>query len=319
MEKQPLLNWLLEEEDPSVRYFSQRYLLHLAQEDEQVRATRNTIMQTGAVPQLLALQNPAGWWGNPQTMSAPMYLATTWQLILLAELAADGSDMHIRKAIDLVFQHLQSEDGSFPHEGVRFTKHCAMDLICNDAMIAFGLAGLGVGIHDGRMQRTLSFLSAVLCSGDYGCRFNKGAQCAWGVVKILRVLSLIPEHERDASMQSAIRQGAEYLLSHDLVKADFPHKPGGKVSEHWFRLGFPRSYHADLLQTALVLAALGYGKDPRLQSTIAFLMEKQLPGGGWALEETWNKLSVPFVKKSKVKPSKWITWQVLAILETIVD
>ncbi|NMB61772.1 MAG: nitrogen fixation protein NifH, partial [Chloroflexi bacterium] len=99
----------------------------------------------------------------------------------------------------------------------------------------------------------------------------------------------------------------------------FPHKPGGKVSEHWFRLGFPRSYHADLLQTALVLAALGYGKDPRLQSTIAFLMEKQLPGGGWALEETWNKLSVPFVKKSKVKPSKWITWQVLAILETIVD
>jgi len=315
MGKEQLLNWLLEEENPSVRYFCQRYLMHLAQDDEQVQVTHRAIMQNGPAAHILAMQDPAGWWDNPQSVSSPMYLGTTWQLMLLAELGAGGSDERIRKAIALVFHHLQSEDGSFPHEGVRFTKQHAMDLICNDAMIAFGLAGLGVGAQDDRMRRTLSFLSAVLCNGDYGCQFNKGAQCAWGVVKILRVLSLIPEQERDESMQRAIRQGAEYLLSHELVKADFPHKEGGKVSEHWFRLGFPRSYQSDLLQTAFVLTALGYGKDSRLQPTIAFLMGKELPGGGWALEETWNKLSVPFVKKSKGRPSKWITWQVLYILK----
>jgi len=36
------------------------------------------IMQKGPVVQNLALQDPAGWWDNPQSMSLPMYLGTTW-------------------------------------------------------------------------------------------------------------------------------------------------------------------------------------------------------------------------------------------------
>lgn len=314
-EEERLIAWLLEEENPSVRYFTLRMILGLAQDDEQALAARRAIMGREPLTTILALQDPAGWWNNSETVSLPMYLSTVWQLMLLAELGADDSDKRIRKAVDLVFKNIQSADGSLPHEGDTFKKKGAMDLICNDGMIAYGLVGLSSESKDERMQRTLSFLVSVLNSGDYNCCFNKSAECAWGVVKILRVLALIPEQERDENMQRAIRRGAGYLLSHELVKANFPHKPGGKVSDHWFRLGFPRSYHADLLQTAFVLTALGYGKDPRLQPTITFLREKQLPGGGWALEETWNKLSVPLVKKSKVKPSKWITWQMLYIMK----
>lgn len=313
-EGERLITWLLEEENPSVRYFTLHKILGLAQDDEQVLAARRAIIQKEPVTSILALQDPAGWWNNAETVSMPMYLSTVWQLMLLAELGADGSDKRIRKAVDLVFKNIQSADGSLPHEGDRFKKKGAMDLICNDAMIAYGLVGLCPEIKDERVQRTLSFLVSVLNSGDYHCCFNKEAECAWGVVKMLRVLSLIPEKERDAKMQQAIQRGADYLLSHDLAKADFPHKEGGKTSEHWFRLGFPRSYQADLLQTAFVLKVLGYGKDERLQPTLAFLREKQLPEGGWALEETWNKMIVPVIRSSKRKPSKWITWQVLYVL-----
>lgn len=315
IEKEQFLDWLLEEENPSVRYFTLRAILGLAQDDERVLAARRAIMQSEPVSRILALQDPAGWWNNAQSMSLPMYLGTVWQLMLLAELGADGSDERIRRAIDLVFQDLQSAEGSFPHEGERFAKQYAMDLICNDAMIAYGLAGLGVGTQDERMQRTVSFLTAVVNSGDYACRFNKGAECAWGVVKMLRVLSLISEDERNENIRQAIKRGAEYLLSHELVKADFPHKEGGKISEHWFRLGFPRSYQSDLLQTAFVLTALGYGKDERLQPTITFLRDKQLPEGGWALDATWNKMIVPVTKPSKGKPDKWISWQAFYVLQ----
>ena len=313
-EREQLIPWLLEEENPSVRYFSLRMIMGLAKDDKQVLAVRRAIMGKEPVTGILALQDPAGWWNNPETVSMPMYLSTVWQLMLLAELGADGSDRRIRKSVDLVFKNIQHTDGSLPHEGDRFKKKEAMDLICNDGMIAYGLIGLSPELKDERVQRTLSFLVSVLSSGDYHCCFNKGAECAWGVVKMLRVLSLIPEKERDAEMQQAIRQGAEYLLSHDLAKADFPHKEGGKISEHWFRLGFPRSYQADLLQTAFVLKVLGYGKDERLQPTLAFLREKQLPEGGWALEETWNKMIVPFTRPFKRKPNKWITWQALYVL-----
>ncbi len=313
-EKERLLNWLLEEENPSVRYFTLRMILGLAEDDKQVITARHAIMQGSPVSSILAMQNSAGYWDNSETVSMPMYLGTVWQLMLLAELGADGSDKRIRKAVDLVFKNIQKDDGSLPHEGERFKKRYPMDLICNDAMIAYGLAGLCAGTKDERMQRTLSFLISVLNSGDYHCRFNKEAECAWGVVKMLRVLSLIPEKDRNTNMRKAIKQGAEYLLSHDLAKADFPYKKGGKTSEHWFRLGFPRSYQADLLQTAFVLKAVGYGKDKRLQPTLTFLNDKRLPEGGWALEETWNKMLVPFTRPSKTKPNKWISWQVYYVL-----
>jgi hypothetical protein len=174
-------------------------------------------------------------------------------------------------------------------------------------LIAFGLIGVGVTYSDERMCHTVDFFVDVLRSGEYECRFNKDAICAWGVVKALRVLSRVPQTERTQSVKEAIDRAAEFMLSRNLAKADYPTKPGGKVSPHWFLLGFPRSYQADILQTALILTELGYSKDARFKPVEDFLLSKRLPDGAWPLEATWNKLSVPFVKKSKRNPSKWIT------------
>ena len=314
MDNKEMLAWLLEEDNPSVRYFTLRDILGLEESNDKVGEACKEIMESGPVPEILALQSDKGWWDNPDSMSMPMYLSTAWQLMLLAELGTDGGHERIRRAVELIFAELQKPDGSFPHEGERWRKKHAMDLVCNDAMIAFGLAGLGVNIQDERMARTFEFLANTLIKEEYECRFNKGAQCAWGVVKMLRVLAYTPAKERTVQMVKGIESGAEYLLNHDLACADFPYKENGKISEHWFRLGFPRSYQADLMQTAFILAKFGYGKDCRLQPTIDFLLSKRLPDGTWALEDTWNKFSVPFVKKSKTKPSKWITWQMSFIL-----
>jgi hypothetical protein len=314
MDNKEIMNWLLEEENPSVRSFTLQEIVGLEENDTRLSKTRAEIMKRGAVPAILAQQSAEGWWDNAEEMSMPMYLSTTWQIILLAELGADGGDARIKKAIDLVFQRLQSEDGSFPHEGRRFCKKRPMDLICNDAMIAYGLVGVGVSTTDERMSRALEFLSRTLINGEYACRFNDGAQCAWGVVKALRVLASVPGDDRTELMKRAIHIGANYLFEHDLAEADFPFKENGKISEHWFRFGFPRSYQADLLQTARILCQMGYADDARLQPTIDFILNKRSPDGTWVLEDTWNKFSIPFVKKSKTRPSKWNTWQACYVL-----
>jgi len=315
MEKEKLLTWLLEEENPSVRFFTLRDIAGLEENDPQLLEARAQIMKRGPVPEILTQQSKDGWWGNADSMIIPMYTSTAWQVMLLAELGATVQQKYIAKAVDLVFSGTQGKDGSFPRVEGRFVKHQPMDLFCNDALISFGLVGVGVSPKDERMSRTLEFLAQTLVSGNYGCRFNDGdSPCAWGIVKGLRVLSLIKEAEQTDLMKKAIQVGAEYLLEHDLAQMDFSHKEENSFSKHWFRFGFPRSYHTDVLQTAFVLTKLGYGNDSRLKKIIDFIASKELPAGGWALEETWNQMIVPITKPSKVKPNKWITWQAYFVL-----
>ncbi|UCC75980.1 MAG: hypothetical protein JSW37_10735 [Anaerolineales bacterium] len=43
-----------------------------------------------------------------------MYKSTVWHVIFLAELAADGRDKLIRRAVEHVVDTMQHEDGSCP-------------------------------------------------------------------------------------------------------------------------------------------------------------------------------------------------------------
>ncbi len=310
-----LISWLLEDENSSIKYFTLLKILGHPEDDKEVKKAQQAILQTGPVSRILELQNPDGWWGDPKYATMPMYTSTAWQLMVLAELGATIEDMRIRKAVDFVFDNAQDEHGAFPHEGSRWQKKSHMDLICNDGLIAWGLIGVGVPYTDKRMKLSVDFFANVLNNSDYKCRFNRGAPCVWGLVKALRVLAATPVNFRTREIKQAIESSAEYLLEKDLSKANYPTKPGGKISPHWFKLGFPRSYQADVLQTSLVLADLGYAKDARMKSAYDFLQSKRLSDGAWPLEETFNKFLVPFVKKSTRQPSKWITWQVLYILE----
>jgi len=308
------IEWLLENENPSVRFFTLTKIMKLDPSDSQVQKARQEILKYEPVQKILSQQDKAGWWNNTENATMPMYLSTAWQLMLLAELGADSSDGRIRKAVDLVFAKAQAPDGSFPHEGSRWQKQSPMDLICNDGMIAFGLLGVGTNPSDERMGKTIEFLAGALANTDYKCRFNRDTVCAWGVIKALRVLALVPRESRSPLVKNAIERGVQFILEKDLAKAEFPYKPGGSVSAHWFKLGWPRSYQADILQTMVALTDLGYGEDRRLKSAKEFLRSKILPDRGWPLEETWNKFPMPFIKTSKRQSSKWITWQAEYVL-----
>ena len=314
-----VIDWLLEKENPSVRFFTLTKIKKYSPDSGEVQESRDLIMRSGPVPQILALQNSEGWWGNPEHATMPMYTSTAWQLMVLAELGASIEDHCIEKAVNFVFSHSQDCNGAFPHEGVRWQKKSPMDLICNDAMIAWGLIGVGTPIADQRMKLTIGFLANAIYQSDLVCRFNKGFPCAWGVVKALRVLSIIPEKDQTPKIVQAVNKAVEFILSYDLSKADFPTKPGGKVSGHWFKLGFPRSYQTDFFQTTKILVDLGHAKDKRIAPAVKYIRSKMLPDQTWPLEDTIHKTLIPFLKKSKRLPSKWTTWQALYILSEVEE
>jgi hypothetical protein len=57
------INWLLEDDNPSVKYYTLVDLLEKPSDDKDVTAAKEQIMKTGAVPKILSKQELGGYWG----------------------------------------------------------------------------------------------------------------------------------------------------------------------------------------------------------------------------------------------------------------
>jgi len=124
------IDWLLEETDPSVRYFTLSDILERSESDPEISKTKGEIMKTGIVPKILSKQKDQGYWESPENFYIrSKYKGTVWQLIILAELEADGKDERIRKACEFIlensqdhgsggFSYLRAETGGGWHGGV---------------------------------------------------------------------------------------------------------------------------------------------------------------------------------------------------------
>ena len=107
-------DWLLEDDNPSVRYFTLRDILERPEDDPEVMKARADIMAVGAVPAILKAQDKAGFWVDARKFYTAKYQGTVWQLIILAELGADGKDDRIRKACEFILDNSQDrESGGF--------------------------------------------------------------------------------------------------------------------------------------------------------------------------------------------------------------
>ncbi len=90
---QALLNadptpWLLEEDNPSVRYFTLTDIIGRPEDDAAVQAARREIMHTGLVPDMLDRQREPAYLHTYPRFYTNKYQGLVWQLIVLAELGA---------------------------------------------------------------------------------------------------------------------------------------------------------------------------------------------------------------------------------------
>src|SRR5512145_1771387 len=95
-----LVAWLLESANPSIRYLTLRNLLDRPQDDPEVQMARQTIMQTGPVPMILAGQTEQGNWQGERGYYTPKYVSSHWSMVLLVEYAADPADPRIQRGAE---------------------------------------------------------------------------------------------------------------------------------------------------------------------------------------------------------------------------
>jgi hypothetical protein len=321
--------WLLEPETPAVRHMALRLLLDRPEDDPEVREALAAAMRTDPIAGILAAQHPEGYWVKPGAGYGPKYLGTTWQVVFLDQLGADGKDPRLRAACEYVLSHTQTESGGFGVSGAKTDRPPPPSMVvhCLHGNLLRALIGFG-WLDDPRVQRALDWQARSITgegmeryyrtttSGPgFACAINEHLPCAWGAVKALLALARVPPRRRAPHVRRAIDAGVTFLFSVDPATAAYPAGWGNtKPSSSWFKPGFPSGYVADVSQELEVLTELGYARDPRLRGAIDWLLSLQDGQGRWPNRYAYNgKTWVDFERQGA--PSKWVTLRACRILK----
>jgi hypothetical protein len=98
MKSNSVINWLLENDQPSIRYLTLTQLLERSESDPEVQAAKRAITRTGWAKEILDKQDPAGWWISKESLYQPKYVSTNWMALILSDLGVTKEDPRVAKA-----------------------------------------------------------------------------------------------------------------------------------------------------------------------------------------------------------------------------
>ena len=326
------VSWLLESDNPVVRYLAMRDLLDLAADDKKLKAARKSAHKEGPIAHVLSKMNDEGYWQRAGTGYGPKYKSTVWALILLAQLGASvKEDKRIKLACKYYLDHALTPSGQI---SAMTNASPSGTVDCLQGNMLWSLMELGY--EDKRMDSAYEWMARTVtgegiapmkekhaevryfagkCGPDFACGANNKLPCAWGGVKVLLALSQVPVKKRSELIQRAIERGVDFFFAVDPSTANYPNGWAGKPSGNWRKFGFPVFYVTDILQIAEALTALGYAHDPRLKNTMELIRSKQDENGRWQLE--YNYDGKTWMRFGKMKePNPWVTWRALRVLKT---
>jgi len=314
--------WLLETDDPSVRYWALRGLEDRDEADPGVEAALDAVMASDPVRAILAAQRPGSHWEEPGNMYLPKYRATTHSLLILAELGARRTP-EIEGGIEHMFE-FQRNSGHFL-TGLPKTERgrasTVTDGCCLDANVFYYMSHFGY-LEDPRVQRLIEFLLEDHSMEEAGWRCRaypvnpegvSPANCYMGATKVLRAFSTIPEEHRTREMRAVIDREVENILRHNIYQ--YLRTPDGSPKDKagWKRFGFPLFYQCDALEVLDTLTRLGV-RDERMEPAISLVLKAQGEDGRWPLKHSFNgKMHIDIEEKGR--PSKWITLRAMRVLK----
>lgn len=307
IDKDPFISWLLSAETPSIRHQTLTGLLEFPPDSPEVKEARQEIMRTGPVPTILARQTESGQWANEQSYYTPKYVSTHWSLMLLTELDIDGRDPRFQDGVHYMLETTASRLQERMEAG-----QTGFSCFWGNLLRYAGQAGLQ---SDQRFAQIVAYALHDLTGSHCQCEHNWHFACAWGVIRTLWGLTVIPAAERAAELTDAINSGVTFLLdSYQLLTAEYPTAEQGKVHPLWFKLNFPLFYQTDILFTLRVLAGLNILNHPGAQPALDWLETKRGRNGRWRgsspyRQRTWQALG------GRGETDRWVSLQAALILK----
>jgi hypothetical protein len=291
--------WLLEPENPSVRYWTLLNILDRSPNDPDVQKTKADIAQFPLVRELFASQHPDGHWGDDETK--PYTAKGAVGVLGILYMMGVEPDERTTSGCNSLLRFCQHESGGFSLTKTRRSgifpcttgEHLPM-------LVYFGLGG------DPRVRRAFAFVVDNMSTDDaLDCGRYQHQDCLWGAIAALNGLAVLPADMHSPQSEQVVQRLADALLDADY---DFE-------GEHkrWFTFGVPRVW--DLRSALLALAAHGCGGDSRFTPLLDLFLARRNEEGQWlcgSVSRTW-----PLEKRNR--PSKWVTLDALRLLKAIAQ
>jgi len=322
--------WLLEEENPSVRYFTLRDLLNREESDSELKTVKRAIPKSKIITKIFSKQKTEGYWMDAESPYLPKYKSSYWQIMILGQLGLDKNDDRVRNACEYIFQFQHDEGGFLAETGKTLLREYNwrisrgrklppkdqwlaearhdQQLSCLTGNMVAALIRLGYE-EDARIKKALNWLVRIQNKdGGWLCPYWKthikdNHGCFLGTICSLDALSQVPKKNRTIAMKNTIKKGAEFLLMHRLYEADHHHYE--VINRSWLELCFPWFFY-NILRGLDVLIRLEYAHDQRIGDALKILLEKRGKDGKWILENSpIGRMQANI--ETIGKPSKWIT------------
>ncbi|KPJ73165.1 hypothetical protein AMJ52_04175, partial [candidate division TA06 bacterium DG_78] len=238
-----VIDWLLEEENPSVRYFTLRDILKIKDSNRTVKEAKAAIPRSKIITKLFSKQHKQGYWREPGNPYLPKYKSSYWTIMILGQLGMDKKDERVKRSCEYIF-HFQHDEGGFSSE----TKKTALrvynwhrsrgrkmpprdkwisshifegQLSCLTGNITAALIRLGYK-SDPRVKKALAWLVKIQnADGGWLCPYWRAHVrdthgCFSGTICPLEAFSEVAASDLTKAMKETIARGAEFLLMHRL-------------------------------------------------------------------------------------------------------
>ena len=289
------LPWLLDPDNPSIRYWMLVDILDRSVNDPELKEVREAIVHQPLVKELFSLQHSKGHWGDDETK--PHTAQGAAGVLSLLYMLAVPPDERTSAGCDSFLNNCQHESGGFS-----MTRKIRSGIFpCTTGAHLPYLVYFGFG-DDPRVRSAFEFLIDEMSAEDaLDCGRYQHQNCLWGAIAALDGLAALPSDMRSDQSQQVVKRLSNTLLD---FRYDF-------TGEHrrWLTFGVPRTW--DLLSSLKALAAHGYARDARFASLLELVLKRQDEQGRWScgsVSRTW-----PIEKRNR--PSKWITLDVLRVLK----
>jgi hypothetical protein len=303
----PAVEWLLESDEPAVRYLTRRDVL-----GEEVAPDPEELLAGPLVRGLLSGQKADGGFGGHPYKK---WTGAHWRLVSLVELGIPARNPQALAAAETVLAWLT---GTGHLKSIKVINGLVRRCASQEGNALAVCSRLGMA-DDPRVESLArSLVEWQWPDGGWNCdkkatgyrsSFNESLPPAWGLHEYARATGA-------RWAEDAAQRTADLFLEHRIFRLL---RSGDVINKHWVALHYPPYWHYEVLQALLVLGRLGRLDDERVNDALELLLQLQRPDGRWQAGCYWwrppgSKTYPEAVHWGRRGPNEMITLNALRVL-----
>jgi len=247
---------------------------------------------------------------------SPVYKTTLWALILLADIKCKPDISRLQKPLDIISKHFfNKEHGIFTIGKSHFPIPCLNGNMlyllqyfkCDTrnftgSIIDFFSEYQRFDDGDFKTPSDFPYFSNRSCYGKH--------TCYWGVTKLLKGISFIPENKRSNKAKKLLRDCIDFVLLHEVCYSS--HNENEFLHTNIKKLTFPNMYQSDFLEILWLLKRENIASS-NVTKALKLLKSKMANDSTWMQERTMNNLIISMNSKKYGNP--YITERAREVIE----